>query len=314
MATLQAVEYSARCIPRLFHEIVEGSVDAVVVANEDHTIGYVNAAAETLFGYTRDELIGQAFDVLIPRADRRHRRHLIERLSASPVSRFLYSDHHHTFHALRATGESFPVEISILKTRDELGLRFIAFIRDLTRQKELEASLERLASTDPLTGTRNRRAFLEEARKEQLRWRRFGEPLSLAMIDLDCFKSINDRFGHVYGDQVLKHFVTTVHGTIREVDIFGRWGGEEFALLLPSTCLRKAAVVAERIRECIQAAPPPREPCCASGYAHVTASIGVAAFASENDTIEGVINRADRMLYMAKSSGRNCVCMDSPGL
>lgn len=314
MATLQAADYSVQCIPRLFHEIVEGSVDAVVVANEDHTIGYVNAAAETLFGYRREELVGQPLDMLIPRADRRHRRNLIERLSASPASRFLYSDHHHTFHALRATGESFPVEISLLKTKDELGVRFIAFIRDLTRQKELEASLERLASTDPLTGTRNRRAFLEEARKERLRWRRFGEPLSLAMIDLDCFKSINDRFGHVYGDQALKHFVTTVNGTIREVDVFGRWGGEEFALLLPSTCLSDAAVVAERIRARVQAATPPREPCCASGYARITASIGLAAFISDQDTIENVINRADRMLYMAKSSGRNRVCLDTRGV
>ncbi len=182
------------------------------------------------------------------------------------------------------------------------------------RTRELEranADLERLATIDPLTGARNRRAFLAQAAAEAARAARHGHPLSVLVIDLDHFKRINDGYGHAAGDAVLRAFVERAAAALRAADVIGRLGGEEFAVLLPETGLAAAAEAAERIRAALAAGPVAVE----GGAVSFTASIGVAELGPDGDTPEAALNHADRRLYQAKREGRNrTVATDPPAL
>ncbi|QAU33143.1 GGDEF domain-containing protein [Janthinobacterium sp. 17J80-10] len=182
---------------------------------------------------------------------------------------------------------------------------YISNIRNALRQKnkELEKALEtieRLASHDELTGIPNRRCFLDALRREQACADRDHRPFCLALFDLDFFKAINDRHGHLAGDHVLRAFAECVQKKVRQTDYFGRYGGEEFALLIVDADMDLASNMLERIRADIED----------HAFSHidrkVTASIGVAQYAP-GETINSLINRADQALYGAKNDGRNCV-------
>jgi diguanylate cyclase len=153
---------------------------------------------------------------------------------------------------------------------------------------------------DPLTGILNRLGYNESVAREYGRWKRMGGNLALAMLDIDHFKQINDRFGHATGDKVLTSLAALLRKHLRGVDHICRVGGEEFVLVMPDTDLTGAAVVAEKMRATVAASqfrvkdtPVP-----------VTFSCGVATFHAE-DLVEDVFERADRALYLAKNSGRN---------
>jgi diguanylate cyclase (GGDEF)-like protein len=173
--------------------------------------------------------------------------------------------------------------------------------------------LERLSRTDALTQLPNRRVLFETAHTEVLRSARGGEPVSMVVGDIDFFKQFNDRFGHVFGDVVLKAVAEALADSVRAVDVAARAGGEEFALLLPNTALSDARVVAERARrkvEAIRLTAPTGDP------AAVTMSFGVAEVRGpfrEPRDVEAVVTRlyqtADEALYEAKEEGRNQVCL-----
>lgn len=170
----------------------------------------------------------------------------------------------------------------------------------LRRQKEYA---ELLARTDALTGLANRRAFDEAAEREVQRAQRYNTPLALIMTDLDRFKTVNDRYGHHVGDQVLQHFAHILSDSVRNIDLVGRWGGEEFAILMPGTDLEEAVQAGERMRQAVLAAAPPFDDAeCA-----YTASFGVAAFNNATPTMVSLLGRADAALYRAKDRGRNRV-------
>ncbi len=164
-------------------------------------------------------------------------------------------------------------------------------------------TVEKQALVDGLTGLANRRLCTAALEQELARAERFGEPFALVLADIDDFKAVNDRFGHPTGDEVLKAFAGLLHGSIREIDLAGRWGGEEFAVLLPETDVEGGAKLAERIRHTLAE----QELVAANGHTfQVTASFGVAAFpaASSQDQL---VAAADRGLYDAKRSGKNRV-------
>ncbi len=178
-------------------------------------------------------------------------------------------------------------------------------IRRALRQRNLDlekalATIKRLASHDELTGIYNRRFFLDTLHHEKSRAEREHQPFCLALLDLDLFKNVNDRYGHLVGDEVLRSFAKRVQIEIRQADYFARYGGEEFALLLVDTGLEEALTIVERIRQKIAAQS-------FADVAHaLTVSIGVTAYCSGEATTE-TIGRADRALYAAKNSGRNRV-------
>jgi len=124
----------------------------------------------------------------------------------------------------------------------------IVIIADITKRKKMERELEKLATTDPLTGAMNRRSFLRLFGQEIDRSKRYDHKFALLMLDIDHFKDINDTYGHDTGDNVLKLLVAEVHGILRGTDVFGRWGGEEFIVILPESDIHQASTVAERLR------------------------------------------------------------------
>lgn len=191
----------------------------------------------------------------------------------------------------------------------ELQVRLRAGRRILDLQTELIAAREaqrQLATHDPLTGVWNRAAILENLHLELARARREGLSVGIIMADLDHFKRINDRYGHLAGDAVLCEAVQRMRGSMRPYDTIGRYGGEEFLLVLPGCDLQEAASVAERLRQCI-AESPVRTP---EGNIDVTGSFGVAAAENNSGDVSVLLRAADAALYKAKYNGRNQVALD----
>ncbi|MGQ9481016.1 diguanylate cyclase [Chloroflexus sp.] len=172
--------------------------------------------------------------------------------------------------------------------------------RELQRALTREAELARI---DWLTGVYNRSHFYELARHEFAIATRYERPLTVCMLDIDHFKQINDRYGHLIGDQVLRAVAQTVAHQIRTADSIGRFGGEEFILLLPNTNLPAALTLAERLRVTIADLQVHTD----RGIITATISVGVAERRPADTTIERLIDRADQALYAAKRQGRNCV-------
>ncbi len=172
--------------------------------------------------------------------------------------------------------------------------------------EEMKKQLTIEATTDMLSGLYNRRYFFESSQKNFYTAVRYEQKLSIIMLDLDKFKDVNDIYGHIFGDRVIRIFSNILKKAVRNSDIAARYGGEEFIVLLPETSLLEANLLAERIREEmeIQEMCPERGDC-----SNVTVSIGVTQLDTENDTdIELVIGRCDKALYNAKNGGRNQVC------
>ena len=181
----------------------------------------------------------------------------------------------------------------------------LARLRIGERLLNLEARLQELATRDSLTGLLNRRAIYDVARLELERAGRTGSPLSLIMLDLDHFKDINDRYGHLVGDEVLRLLARTLQQQKRSYDQVGRWGGEEFLVLLPQTSLADGRSVAERLRASI-AASQLKLP---SGHAiPFKASFGVTCTTARVAALDILLQQADQALYRAKAQGRNLVC------
>jgi len=187
--------------------------------------------------------------------------------------------------------------------------------QDITARKEIEKELaatltrERsLARTDDLTAAFNRRHFFDLARQELAVARRYHQALALILFDLDHFKRINDTAGHDAGDEVLRGVARIVRAHLREADVFARYGGEEFIILLPRTTMSEALVVAERIRNAIA----DNATVTSQGVRVVTISSGVAELLSGEDSLELLIQRADRALYLAKQQGRNRTILATP--
>lgn len=218
-----------------------------------------------------------------------------------------------------AGGDTDTFEMSVTMLGPQAGRdRTVLVLRDITKQVQMErdlnrakAALEELAHTDELTGIANRRQFLARLEKEVDRSRRYGRPLSLVLLDLDHFKTVNDSHGHAMGDLVLQATAREMEGVSRDLDLPGRMGGEEFGLLLPETDAGGARTVADRLRLAIgrrMHEPENGEPF------RVTASVGVVTLEPGTEwTLEQLIQRADEFLYRAKERGRNRVEAGSGG-
>jgi two-component system cell cycle response regulator len=201
-----------------------------------------------------------------------------------------------------------PFHPSELLARLELHLRLRRLQSEL---REKNVSLARLSTTDPVTGLRTRRYATEFLAFETLRARRYRTPLSVLLADLDHFKRVNDCYGHRVGDEVLQSVADTLRVTLRATDLAGRYGGEEFLVVLPQTDLAGARILAERIRQAVEQRTLDvggTEPVA------VTVSIGVASHGGTLETPEQLVEAADSALYDAKDAGRNRVAVACVGL
>ncbi|WP_239988556.1 sensor domain-containing diguanylate cyclase [Paramagnetospirillum kuznetsovii] len=181
----------------------------------------------------------------------------------------------------------------------------IGLITDITERKRMEHQLRKLATIDDLTGTLNRRAFFSAAELEIERAARYGGLVSVVMFDIDHFKQVNDRHGHAVGDQALRSAAAALRANLREIDILGRLGGEEFAALLPETGLDGAVEVAERLRAAVASIAFVVDG--GGDSLRLTGSLGVAERRPDELTVDPVLARADAALYRSKETGRNRV-------
>lgn len=205
-----------------------------------------------------------------------------------------------------AAGQAVPITDDGADEVGDLARSVRHFIDEIEHREE---ELRRLATTDVLTGVANRRAFLAEAEKELARCRRMGRSLCVLMMDIDHFKRVNDTWGHAVGDEVIRRVAKLGGEVFRAIDLVGRLGGEEFAVLMPETVLSDAIVGAERMRAAIKAHVFTLE----NGQSfQVTISIGAAEMGGDDRDVGGLLERADAALYVAKGSGRDQVRAADP--
>jgi len=204
-------------------------------------------------------------------------------------------------------GAANPLELAsgIVYLVAALGLGFSVF---WMTSMQLRLDLERLASTDPLTGLHNRRAFLTYCEKELMRTLRAAEPVSLVLIDLDHFKDVNDRHGHDAGDAALCAVASHLRGAVRENDILARWGGEEFIVLLPGASSEQAVQVAQRLRLCIESISLLHNGRVdAWSSIRLAISAGAVTATGAIESLDSLLRTCDEALYSAKAAGRNTV-------
>jgi diguanylate cyclase (GGDEF)-like protein/PAS domain S-box-containing protein len=281
---------------RTFETLFENAPFTAVLSRlEDGQLVRVNREFEKSMGYARGEAVGKTTLELGINPDSETRAKILEELKNHNTVRDLEIKLRSKTQELR----TFAINLEVVEISGE---RFILqMLHDITELKALQEQLRTEAIIDPLTRAFNRRHFLVLSELEIQRVARNGGGVCLVMADIDHFKKVNDRYGHQAGDEALVRFAALFQQEKREIDIFARFGGEEFLLLLPETDLAQAVLVAERLRERVALSP------IAFGNIHLelTCSLGVAALA--DDGLDALISRADAALYEAKRRGRNRV-------
>jgi diguanylate cyclase (GGDEF)-like protein/PAS domain S-box-containing protein len=292
-----AVRRSEQNVRALF---AASPIAMVLVRAEDSTVLFGNKRCADLFGFTLEELQGKKSpDYYV---DPKARERVLGRVMAEGQV------DGEVVLMRRSSGEEFWALLSARAIEFEGAPALLAGLSDITPQKRLEERLRELAMHDELTGLYNRRHFIELAESELARVRRTGTPLSLAMVDIDHFKRVNDVFGHAVGDLALKELALAMRETLRGSDVPARFGGEEFVLLLTDTPLEGALSVTERLRERVG-----RSEVRAAGdrVARFTISAGVAEL-GPGEAFESLLARADEALYRAKGEGRNRILSSLP--
>jgi len=293
-----------------YRELVQSAKSIILRFDASGRITFFNEFAQSFFGYTEQEILGRnLLQTILPLVESSGRDlvAMIKDLLANP-DKYPTNENEN----IRKNGERVWMSWTNRALYNEQGqlTEILSIGNDITQLKRTEAKLVELATTDPLTGLFNRRHFWEVCKREIERIRRYGSMSSLLMIDVDHFKLVNDTYGHDIGDQVLQSLAGLCRKTYREIDIIGRIGGEEFAVLLPETDLANAASAAHRlVRGVGQASISAGE-----HSIKITVSVGVAMAVDESADLEKLFKHADLALYAAKARGRNRVEIMQPAL
>ncbi len=289
ISALRSAQRSAQLLADALHV----SQDAVFITNTDGLIEFVNQGFEMITGYSSREALGQRPAIL---SSGEHGpafyRRLWHSLKAGQTFRATVTNRHKLGHLIHC-------EETITPVRDASGVitHFVCIAKDLTSRIHTEQELRQQASHDGLTGLLNRRAGERELERAFAARSDDGLPLSVLLLDIDHFKEINDTWGHPAGDAVLKSVAQLLRTQVRGTDRVVRWGGEEFLIVLPHCPLHTAHKLAEQLRLSLAGTPQPT-------VGQVTLSVGAAEM-DEQETLAGLVSRADRALYRAKKEGRN---------
>ncbi|SDU01608.1 diguanylate cyclase [Stappia sp. ES.058] len=281
-----------------FEAVVEAAYDGIISVDRDHRIVLFNSAACQIFKIEMEDAIGRPLETLIPSRFRKEHGRYLDGFSHSPInSRPMES--RVAVMGLRADGTEFPAEVTIAKIKVGDEVEYTAVVRDISERAKLIEELQRAAVKDPLTGVYNRRQLSKILREEVERCRRFDHLMTVAMIDLNGFKDINDTHGHHIGDEVLTSFTRCVQANLRDVDTLGRWGGDEFMIIWPETGEQNAVKSVKRIRTALAEV--------ARSLSVPGVSIHFSIGLQETDGLieaEDMILRADKLLYQEKRARR----------
>ncbi len=297
--------------------VIEGMGDGVIVIDRDYNILQANSAAAAPLGLDRADMVGRkCYETIHRKQSPCMAPHitcplpLVFEKDVAPVKVL------HTH--VDSQGEEHHIEITASPVKDSRGTTFamVETCRDIMDNKsddelvklvkrlnEAQTHLKHMAITDELTGLRNRRYIVERLEEEFQRAGRSGRPLSLIMLDIDHFKQINDAYGHLFGDVVLRVVAARIKSTLRKHDLVGRVGGEEFLVVCPDSSLDDTVKVAERIGKLIN------EEVIGDGIHEVKVALssGVTTIKPEDASSDRLFSRADTALYKAKEAGRNRV-------
>jgi diguanylate cyclase (GGDEF)-like protein len=282
-----------KTIPIARDAVFYNAKEGIIILNNNNCIIDFNNVAKEMFRELNGNSIFQKFYVLFPDWPK------LDNISDENIYEFTKE---------KSDGLHYYTSSTIfLKKNNSYVIGSIITVTDITKHIETQKQLEVLATVDSLTGLYNRRFLYNNFTRELNRTSRYGNSLSVVMFDLDHFKIVNDVYGHLAGDEVLKQVAAISNACVRSADILARYGGEEFFILLPETRITEAVELAERIRKEIEGILfvfGDRE-------CKVTASFGVTGFDSyiPEATVDSLINKADQALYDAKSSGRNKVVL-----
>ena len=301
-ATLTAHEATIlKASEKRYRALIESASDIIAIMDRTGKLTYESSSARKILGYDTEEIIGRRITDFVPAEKIPDVETFLDAVNGRP-------------------GEATPGELAV---RDKGGrLRelevvaknlledpaiggIVLNLRDITDRKRLIYELERLSETDMLTGTLNRRGFLKRAERDFKRLRRTRKPAAMVMIDVDHFKHVNDTYGHAAGDMVLAMVVERCRVEIRTTDLLGRFGGEEFVMMLCDSPPESIPAVVERLRRAIAMT----RISTIRGEVSVTASFGIAVVDASMNDLETAIRFADEALYDAKNSGRNCIRM-----
>ena len=293
---------------------IEHIEEAFIISKTDKKgfITYANDKFCTISGYKREELLGKAHNIVRhPEVSADVFKQLWDTIESKKIFTGVVKNRNKTGGTYITEIKVFPiiiddeiVEYISVRTditayakekEDDISLAKQNFKNERTRFKELA----NVAYTDALTKVFNRLKFDELAETELLSAEKFDLPLSIAIIDIDHFKKFNDNYGHLIGDEVLVMMAQYINNSLRNTDIFARWGGEEFVILFKSTDLNDAEVVSEKLREGISKLEH-------EIAGNITASFGLTQY-KDGDTLEKMFKRCDDALYRAKENGRNRV-------
>ncbi len=286
--------------------LLNSTAESIYGIDLEGRCSFVNPACIKMLGYeSADELIGKNMHDLIHHTTSDGKEYPFGDCPINLAFRRGQGMHADDEIFWRKDGTSFPVEYWSypMRSQDQITGAVVTFL-DITERLHDKQVLEHLATHDALTGVHNRKQFDTRLAEEIGRARRYQRELSIIMIDIDHFKQINDAYGHPVGDQVLQAFAAVIKESIRQHDSAGRYGGEEFVILLPETSLQDAVDFAERLRKQVAALSIDAG---SKSPIRITASFGVSCFPEPSADCEQLIKLADEAMYRAKNSGRNLV-------
>lgn len=264
--------------------VIESAYDAYISADENHRVLDWNRAAAAMFGWSRQEALGQSLQALIfphgvPEYD-----------DATPIE----------VNACRRDGRETPAEVRMKSLRVEGKHRYSLFLHDITERRQLEQLRDREAREDALTQLPNRRALDERLLDAMARARRLQQPLAVLFLDLDGFKAVNDDHGHAVGDELLRDIAKRLRHSVRETDYVARWAGDEFVIVLEGMAPEAIQGLSEKLILTIEAPIQLGEMSL-----YVSTSIGVASYTpASNETAQELLKRADVAMYEAKQAGK----------
>jgi len=286
-----------------FQRLFENMHDVFYRTNERQELVLVGPGVTRMLGYTVEEVLGKpAADYYVEPQERQQVLQAIRQ--QGEIRDYPARLRHKDGHTVHVAITSKPM----LGAQGEL-LGVEGIFRDVTTEVEARAALTRLATHDDLTNTLNRRAFLEQVTKHVRHLRRYPEECLLAIVDLDHFKAVNDRHGHLAGDKVLKVLVEVIRDSLRSTDLFGRLGGDEFAVALRNCCPEEGFDILRRLLHQVRATS------VALGKGErvpLSVSLGVTPLLGEDQPVALAMARADRALYLAKEQGRGCFAFAPP--